>query len=150
MVFYDFISFRWIFLVIYNKILSFLCLQVINVFLNSHSWKLEHQVQCSFENISLIPCILVFPLFHRMMAVSSRRLACIVHHTFFFHVPLRNSYFFFPIFIALFSLNNSIHMIYTSCMCIFKLWNSIQTIFNCHKATFPCAVHPSCVYSVYT
>ena len=33
-----------------------------------------------------------FQLFHRMMVVSSRRLACIVHHTFFFHVPLRNSY----------------------------------------------------------
>ena len=33
-----------------------------------------------------------FQLFHPMMAVSSRRLAFIVHHTFFFHVPLRNSY----------------------------------------------------------
>ena len=44
-------------------------------------------------------------------------------------------FFCFAVFIALFSHNNSIHMIYTSCMCIFKLWNSIRTIFNCHKAT---------------
>ena len=35
--FNDFINFRLMVLVIYNKILSFLCLQVINVFLNSHS-----------------------------------------------------------------------------------------------------------------
>ena len=48
---------------------------------------------------------------------------------------LMELFFCFSIFIALFSLNISIHMIYTSCMCIFKLWNSIQTIFNCHKAT---------------
>ena len=166
MIFYDFINFRLIFLIIYNKILSFLCLQVINVFLKSHSWKLEHQVQCSFENISLYPCILVFSclvvvvlrspihanepseyngmlyrtsnrvlnngikviilicmdgtsqyhhhqLFHPTMAVSSRRLACIVHDTFFFHVPLRNSY-------------------------------------SSHSITFPCAVHSSCVFSVYS
>ena len=57
---------------------------------------------------------------------------CGIYGFFLFFVFL---FFCFSIFIALFSLNNSIHMIYTSCMCIFKLWNSIQTIFNCHKAT---------------
>ena len=62
---------------------------------------------------------------------------CNIHHRLILQCQNNWCCFFFcfSIFIALFSLNNSIHMIYTSCMCIFKLWNSIQTIFNCHKAT---------------